>query len=350
MSSSSEISEKKFLEKFMKESFSEEDARLLLSSEVPLDEVLNTAEYFRKKYFENYVQIHVINNIKNGYCQEDCGYCAQRKGAGENEIIKYYTKSEDEILKEAESAYKSGAFRYCLVTSGRGPGEKHIHQYADLIQKIKSLYPMEICLSAGLLTDPDHAKLLAEAGLNRYNHNINSSENHYGEICTSHDFQDRIRTLQNMSQNGVGLCSGVIAGMGESDEDLVRMAFQLKKLGSASIPVNFFIPVPGHAVKNMNFLTPEKCLRILSLFRLVNPSSEIRMAAGREYYLKDKQQDGLRAANSLFVSGYLNVKGDDAYETVCMIHRAGYKIDTKYSEMPEIKDGGEGLTLSDVFH
>ena len=328
----------------------DEALSILDVSSFSFSDVMDAAETLRKKYFSNYVQIHVINNIKNGHCQEDCGYCAQRNNAPESDIVKYYTKPEEEIMKEAEAAYKSGAFRYCLVTSGRGPGDKFIRQYADLVKKIKTKFPLEVCLSAGLVTDPAHAAILREAGLDRYNHNINSSESHYSEICSTHTFSDRLRTLENMSGNGISLCSGVIVGMGESDQDIVDMAFRLKKLKAASIPVNFFIPVPGHDIKKMSQLDADKCLRILALFRIINPESEIRIAAGREFYLKERQSEGLRIANSLFVSGYLNVRGDDAYETLRMIKKAGFEIDTQYSEMPEmLNDGEENITMSQAF-
>lgn len=313
-----------------------QQAALFLLQEAPLSELMNLAESLRLKYFQKKVQVHILDNIKNGHCPEDCSYCAQRKSEDAAEIPEYATKPDLEILKEAEEAYKAGAYRFCIVTSGRGPTETSIQRLANTVKAIKDKVPLRICLSAGILKKPEHAKILAEAGLDRYNHNLNTSEEHYGEICTSHTFQDRLQTLNYLKGEGVSLCSGVIAGMGESEEDLASVAIQLRTLEVPSIPVNFFLPVPGHDVKDAQALSSEKCLRILAMFRIANPSAEIRMAAGREIHIADQQTDALRVANSLFVSGYLNTKGSNAAETYAMLLEAGYEIDA------------EGTLLNDV--
>ena len=177
------------------------------------------------------------------------------------------------------------------------------------------------------------AQQLAAAGLDRYNHNVNTSEDHYAQICSTHTFRDRIDTISTLSAAGIGLCSGVIAGLGESPADLVDAAFALKSLNVISIPVNFFIPVPGHAISQPQALTPEFCLRVLAAFRLINPDSEIRMAAGREGHLRGLQSTALWVANSLFASGYLNVKGSNMHETIALIRDAGFE--------PEFADGLE---------
>ncbi len=310
---------------------------ILRDENLSLEEILAAAEIPRRKYFENKVRIHVLNNIRNGFCPEDCGYCAQRKTAPADSIADYPSKSEAEIMEEARIASESGAYRYCLVTAGRGPSRQYTERLAGTIKRIKEEYNLEVCLSAGILKDQGSAEILAEAGLDRYNHNLNTSDAHYGEICDSHTFKDRTDTLETMSGAGVSLCSGVIAGMGESSEDLVQVATRLRDLGVVSIPVNFFIPVEGHGLGDVGTLTTEDCLRILAMFRLVNPTAEIRMAAGRELYLKGRQEDGLRAANSLFVSGYLNVKGSNARQTIEMMLAGGYLPDVENSDL-DLKD------------
>ena len=315
----------------------EADLALALRGEIPLSELLEIAEEPRRKYFGNKIQVHILDNVRNGYCAEDCGYCAQRKTATE-EIPAYSLKKEQEILKEAEVAFRSGAYRFCIVTSGTGPSEKQTVQYADLIRKIKEKYPMRLCLSAGIIKDPHFAQILAEAGLDRYNHNLNTSESHTAEIVTTHTFQDRIQTIENVRDAGISVCSGLIAGMGESPEDLAQVAVRLRSLNVPSIPVNFFLPVPGHNVAHASSLSPDYCLRILCVYRIANPSAEIRIAAGREIHLKDKQQEAFRVGNSLFVSGYLNVKGSDARETYNLIRNAGFEIDADTSELdPEFR-------------
>ena len=307
--------------------------QILTDPELDVGTLLGVAGNLRRKYFSNLVQVHVLNNIKNGNCSEDCGYCAQRKSAKADEIPDYVTKPDEEILREAKEAALAGAYRYCLVTAGWGPGQNSVHRLSRIIRKIKDEYKLEVCLSSGILKDAESARELAEAGLDRYNHNLNTSEEHYGEICTTHTYQDRKDTLENLSSAGVSLCSGVIVGMGESPADLADAAFELKRLGARSIPVNFFIPVPGHGIENPGELDADYCLRILSMFRLINPDAEIRMAAGREMYLKDRQGEGLGVANSLFVSGYLNVKGSDARATLEMMLAAGFTPDLVQSEI-----------------
>lgn len=306
---------------------------ILNNTALPLETLLEFASLPRQKYFGRGVRLHILNNVRNGYCPEDCGYCAQRKTSAED-IPAYGDKDKTEILAEARAARDAGAYRYCMVSSGRGPTAGGIDRYADLIRTIKNEYNIEVCLSAGLLTDSTQAQKLADAGLDRYNHNLNTSEAHYGEICESHDYADRMRTMEVMQAAGVSLCSGVIAGMGESDTDLVELALTLAEKKVPSIPVNFFIPVPGHAIQNPGRFTPEEALRILVLFRLANPQAEVRMAAGRELYLKDEQGRALQAANSLFVSGYLNAQGSDTYQTLLMIYTAGFEVDVQHSDLP----------------
>lgn len=310
-----------------------ERALQILSPSFPLLDLIQEAFEPRKRYYGNKVRIHILDNVKNGHCPEDCGYCAQRKNA-DSGVEPYSMKSEEEILQDAKQAKANGAYRFCMVSAGTGPNDKMVDKLAPIISKITGELGLKVCLSAGLL-DAEKAKRLSEAGLDRYNHNLNTSESHYGEICTTHSFQDRLKTLEAMDSHGVGLCSGLIVGMGESNQDLVEVAFTLKRLGVISIPVNFFIPVAGHAIRNPGNLSPEFCLRILSLFRLVNPDSEIRVAAGREGHLRSLQAMSLFPANSLFASGYLNVKGSEIYETVQMIRDAGFEPELEEGELVE---------------
>jgi biotin synthase len=294
-----------------------EEALELLSGKLSLPILMSEVYNIRHEFFQNKVRIHILDNIKNGHCAEDCGYCAQRKNS-DSGVQEYPTKSVDEIFEEAKLAKKNGAYRFCMVTAGTGPTEKSISNLSLSIEKITKELGLKVCLSAGIL-DESKAKQLKDAGLDRYNHNINTSESHYGEICSTHTFQDRVNTIESMSKAGVGMCSGVIVGMGESLEDIVEMAFKVKELRIISIPINFFIPIKGHAIKNPSRLTPELCLRILSIFRYINPDSEIRVAAGREGHLRSLQSLSLYPANSLFASGYLNVKGSDIGQTIQMI-------------------------------
>lgn len=302
---------------------------LLTDPEVKILRLVDAAFEVRRKYFGRKVQIHIINNAQNGHCPEDCGYCAQARTSNAA-IADYPIKSDDEILAEAKSAYESGAFRYCMVFAGRGPSKRRVEHLCGLISKIKQEYPIQVCLSPGLLDHEDAANLKA-AGLDRLNHNLNTSEKRYPSICTTHTYQDRIRTLEAANQSGLELCSGLICGMGESPDEVATIAHTLRELRVSSIPVNFLISIPGNAVSGATGLTPEYCLRILCVYRLVNPRSEIRMAAGRETHLRSLESLALHAANSLFMDGYLNTRGSSRRRTLQMIEDAGFTIDSDHS-------------------
>jgi len=302
---------------------------ILLSSEVELLPLLQAAFEIRKKWVGKEVTIHIINNAQNGHCPEDCHYCPQAM-TSEAGIKEYPLKADEEILSEARQAYESGAFRYCMVFAGRGPSEKRIEHLSRLISKIKSQYPIEVCVSPGIL-DESKAKKLKEAGLDRLNHNLNTSEAHYPNVCTTHTYHDRISTLKAAKSAGLQLCSGIIVGMNETTDDIIEVAYSLCKLEAKSIPVNFLVPIDGNEFNRPADLTPEFCLRILCLFRILNPTAEIRVAAGREIYFRSMEVMALYPANSLFLDGYLNTKGASRQKTLRMIKDAGFTIKSDHS-------------------
>jgi len=302
---------------------------ILSSPDIELLSLLNAVYQVRKHFHGQEVHIHIINNAQNGFCPEDCHYCAQAKSA-KSGIEDYPLKSEEEILAEAKHAYESGAFRYCMVFAGRGPSLRRVEFLARLIRKIKALYPIEICISAGLL-DEEKAKILKEAGLDRLNHNLNTSRRHYPNICTTHTYDDRLRTLQAAQKVGIELCSGIIVGMGETHEDILEVAYTLRRLEVPSIPVNFLIPIQGTQIKVPSTLTPDYCLRVLCVFRFINPQTELRIAAGRELHLRSMEVLALYPANSLFMEGYLNAKGSSRFKTLQMIKDAGFTIKSDHS-------------------
>jgi len=304
---------------------SPDQARWVLDGEdVALLPLLHAALQPREKHFGRSVSIHVLNNVQNGLCPEDCGYCAQSK-VSKAAIRQYAMKSDEEIFEAAEAAAQGGAARYCLALSGRGPSVPRTRRLADLIAKLKAEYRMEICLSVGILGD-EQAKLLGEAGLDRLNHNLNTSESHYDKITSTHTWQDRVDTLAAARRNGIETCSGLIIGMGESSDDIIEVGFKLRELDTPSIPVNFLIPIEGNPVQEDGSLTPERCLRTLCLMRFINPRAELRMAGGREGNLRGLQSLGLYPANSLFVGGYLTTRGDPFADTYAKIEDAGFEV------------------------
>ena len=308
--------------------------KLLTGSDVELLPLLNAAYQVRKTYFQNEVQLHILNNAQNGYCPEDCGYCAQASSAT-TDIEAYPLKPDAEILEEAKRAYESGAYRYCIVMSGRGPSPKRISHLAELIHTVKTHYPIEVCLSAGLI-DMESAHILKAAGLDRLNHNLNTSEAHYPNICSTHTYQDRMETLQAAQTVGLACCSGVIVGMGERTDDLIQVAKSLRQLEVASLPVNFFLPISGTQLSETPTLTPDYCLRVLCLYRFLNPRAEIRVAAGREHHLRSMEVMALYPANSMFIDGYLNAEGSTASRTMEMIKDAGFTVKTNAEDVEQL--------------
>ncbi len=313
--------------------------KLLTASEIGLLPLLDAAYQVRKTYFQNEVQLHILNNAQNGYCPEDCHYCAQASSATAD-IEAYPLKPDAEILAEAERAYESGAYRYCLVMSGRGPSPKRVAHLAKLIHTVKSRYPIEVCLSAGLV-DVESAGVLKASGLDRLNHNLNTSESHYPKICSTHTYQDRMETLQAAQTVGLACCSGVIVGMGEGTDDLIKVAKALRELEVASLPVNFFLPISGTQLVETPTLTPDYCLRVLCLYRFLNPQAEIRIAAGREHHLRSMEVMALYPANSMFIDGYLNAEGSTASRTFQMIRDAGFAIKTNREDLERLKKAEE---------
>jgi len=303
----------------------EDAVRVMDDPDVELLPLLHAAFQPRKAHFGRKVMVHILNNVQNGLCPEDCGYCSQNKDS-KAAIRQYPMKSDEAIFEEAERAAVSGASRYCMVLSGRGPSIERTKKLAGLIKGIKERYPIEVCLSAGLVED-EHARILAEAGLDRLNHNLNTSERNYDKICSTHSFADRVKTLEAARSHGIGSCSGLILGMGEKSEDVYDVASELRRLEVPSIPVNFLIPIEGNRVMDDGTLTPERCLRGLCLMRFANPRAELRIAGGREGHLRGMQALALYPANSLFVDGYLTTLGDATRETYELIRDAGFEVE-----------------------
>ncbi len=302
------------------------DARMILADErVDVLRLLAAAGDVRVATFGRKVKVHQIDNIKNGLCPEDCGYCGQSR-ISKAPIRPYRIKDEEEILDEARKAKQQGVYRYCIVASGRGPSAKEAEQLAAIIRRLTDEVGIRTCLSAGLV-DYEKAKQLKDAGLDRLNHNLNTSEQHTPNVVSTHTYQERVATIRAAKQANLEVCSGMIAGMGETDEDIINVALGLRELGPASIPINFLVPIPGNPIYDFDQLTPQRCLRILCLFRFVNPNAEIRVAAGREGHLRSMQPLALYPANSLFVEGYLSSRGEATQSTYQMIEDAGFEVE-----------------------
>lgn len=303
-----------------------DDARAVLAA--PDDEILAqlaAAYRVRRHYWGNRVRLHFLLNAQSGLCPEDCHYCSQSKISAAD-IERYPLLARERILEAAGRAAALRAGTFCLVISGRSPGERVFGKVLDAIAEVKAAHDLRVCACLGLLSEEQTSRLRA-AGADTVNHNLNTSESFHGEICGTHSFADRQATVRNVHAAGLSACSGGIIGMGESDDDVIDLAISLRELGVSSVPVNFLIPIPGTPLEGMDVLDPRRCLRVLCLYRFILPSQKIRIAGGREAHLRSLQPLGLYPANSLFIGDYLTTAGQAARADLEMIRDAGFVLE-----------------------
>lgn len=308
------------------EEITNEEAEAIL--DCPDDELLllmQGAYNIRRAYFGNKVKLNMIINAKSGLCPENCGYCSQ-SSISTAPVKTYKMVDKDTLIRGAEEAYRLQVGTYCIVASGRGPSEKEIDTVVSAVKEIKERFGLKVCACLGILK-PEQAARLKEAGVDRYNHNINTSKEHHPTITTSHTYDDRVRTVETVKQAGISPCSGVIIGMKETKQDVINMARSLKVLDADSIPVNFLHAIDGTPLAGTNELDPRYCLKVLALFRYINPTKEIRISGGREVNLRSLQPLGLYAANSIFVGDYLTTAGQEKSEDYRMLEDLGFEID-----------------------
>ena len=304
----------------------DEALAVLASGDDELMDVVAAAFRVRRQFFGRRVKLNYLVNIKSGLCPEDCFYCSQRVGSAAD-VLKYTWLKTDEVIASAEAGVAGGARRVCLVASGRGPTDKDIDRVAGTIAAFKERNPdVEVCACLGLLSG-GQAERLAAAGTTAYNHNLNTSGGHYADICTTHEYADRVSTVESAKSAGLSPCSGLIAGMGETDDDLVDVAFALRAMSPDSVPVNFLIPFDGTPLEGRWELTPQRCLRILAMVRFVNPDAEVRLAGGREIHLRTLQPLALHIVNSIFLGDYLTSEGQPGAADLAMIADAGFTVE-----------------------
>jgi biotin synthase len=322
----------------------DEALAVLDAPDAELLDLLAAAYRVRHHFYGDAVKLNFLVNAKSGVCPEDCHYCSQSK-LSKAPIDKYNLLSGGEILASARRGHEFGARRVCMVASGRGPSDADVAHIATAVREVRSALPdAEICACLGLLA-PRQAAELKDAGVFAYNHNLNTSEGFYAEICETHTYADRVETLGVVKDAGLSPCCGALFGMGESDEDIVEVAQALRRIGADSIPVNFLIPIPGTPLAERWSLTPPRCLKILSLMRLTNPESELRIAGGREHHLRSLQPMGLLVANSIFVGDYLTAKGQRPEDDIAMIRDLGFEILGASDSVAAADDGGHGVVL-----
>ena len=308
------------------ESATPDDALAVLRTpDAEVLELVAAVSRLRRRYFGNIVKVNYLVNLKSGLCPEDCHYCPQSLGS-QADILKYKWLQTDEAVKQATTGLRRGASRVCLVSSGRGPTNSDIDRVTSMVVALKDKQPdAEVCACLGLLKN-GQAEQLRESGVDIYNHNINTAESHHNSIVTTHTYADRVDTVEKVKNAGLSPCSGLIAGLGETKEQLVETLFALKALDSVSIPVNFLMPFNGTPFEKNWKLTPMRCLKILAMARVVCPDREIRIAAGREMHLRSLQAQTLHLANSIFLGDYLTSEGQPAESDLTLIRDNGFVV------------------------
>lgn len=303
----------------------EEALSVLRADDDDILPLMHAAFRVRKRYYGKKVKLNMIINAKSGLCPEDCGYCSQSI-VSSAPIQKYTLLDKETLLAGAREALNRKAGTYCIVASGRGPTDKELEQVIEAVREIRATMPLKICACLGLLSGEQAARL-AEAGVHRYNHNLNTSRANYSNITSTHTYDQRVETVETVKQSGMSPCSGVIIGMGEGDEEIVEMAYALRELDADSIPVNFLNAIPGTPLEGYGRTPALRALKVLALFRFVCPTKEIRVAGGREVNLRTLQPLALYAANSIFVGDYLTTPGQEITTDHQMIEDLGFEIE-----------------------
>ncbi len=299
---------------------------VLLAPDDDLRALLLAAFRVRERRFGRGVKLCLLRNARSGLCPEDCHYCSQ-SAVSTAAIDTYRLLPAEQLIEGAEAAVARGAHRYCMVTSGRGPSARDIAELTDATRAIKTRFPtLEICVSLGIMNE-EQARTLKDAGVGWVNHNLNTSERFHPSICTTHTYADRVATVRAVQRAGLATCCGGILGMGESDDDVVELAFALRALYVDSLPVNFLLPIPGTPLADGPSVTASRALKALCLFRFTNPDSEIRAAGGRERSLGAWQGLALYPANSIFVDGYLTTEGLGAERARQMVESLGFSVE-----------------------
>jgi biotin synthase len=286
------------------------------------------ADQVRQACCGQVVDLCSIINIKSGNCSENCGFCSQSAHhPGEGSPI-YGLKSAEEILEQAKAAEEAGAKRFCLISQGRGikynsPKSAEFEEILGTVKRIIEETNVKPCCALGELTD-DQAQRLAEAGVNRYNHNLETSANFYSNVVSTHTWQDRVNTVKNLKAAGIQACTGGIIGMGESWEDRIDLALALRELEVESVPLNFLNPRPGTPLGDIPKIDAYEALKTIAIFRLILPEQIIRYAGGREAIMGSLQALGLKAGiNAMLIGNYLTTLGQPPSEDHIMLETLG---------------------------
>ncbi len=289
-----------------------------------LEELCESADRIRRQFCSNRFDICTIINGKSGRCSENCKFCAQsahnHTGAAEYPLL-----STEEIVAQAKVNHEQGVLRYSIVTSGKRLSDAEVEKMCEAVRCIREQVGISVCISFGLLGEEQYRKL-KEAGVSRVHNNLETSRRNFPNICTTHTFDDKIQAVRAAQAAGLFVCSGGIMGLGETVEDRVDMALNLRELGIKSVPVNMLNPIPGTPMENNPKLTNEDMRRIVAVFRFVLPDASIRLAGGRGL-LEDKGKSCFTSGANAAISGdMLTTAGITTQTDMALLKQLGYEV------------------------
>ncbi|WP_105614637.1 biotin synthase BioB [Vallitalea okinawensis] len=302
----------------------DEALQLYAVDEEDYEILYDCANEIRKHFMGSRVDLCTIMNAKSGKCSEDCKYCAQsahyRTG-----VVEYPLISKEKAIERALENASYGVDHFSLVTSGRGLSGKDFDEIVEIYRYLNEKVPrLRLCASLGIITT-DQARRLKEVGVRTYHHNLETSEDYYKEICSTHPYSDRLTTISNAQEAGLSVCSGCIIGMGENEEDRIELAFKVKELGIRSVPINVLNPIKGTPMEGQPTLEPLEILKNMAIFRFILPKAFIRYAGGRNA-LKNLQAKGFEAGiNAALVGNYLTTVGNKINEDIEMVRSKGFE-------------------------
>ena len=297
-----------------------EAQRLLNTSNVQT--LAEAANRIARRFCGAQVDVEMLLNAKSGSCPEDCSFCAQ-SSFYESKINKYPLLEKETILGRAQKAKESGADSFCLVCAYRSPPENDFNYICDIIEHIKKYLDIDVNVSLGFMTK-ERARRLKMIGVKRYNHNLETSETYFSQICRTHDFSDRVNTALIVKEAGLELCCGGIIGMGETAKQRLELAYSIRNLTPNEVPINILIPKSGTPFENLHGVSPVDAIKTIAVWRFLMPTPIIKIAAGREVYFRDNDNLALRAgANGIITGGYLTTNGNDPSRDMQMIQDIG---------------------------
>jgi len=305
-----------------------DEALALIELEAPedLDCLLEAAREITHHFNSSKPGLCSLLNAKSYLCGEDCGFCAQSVRF-DTQIDRYLLMEPGKVVEAAKRAEAYGAQNFCIVTSGAAPNEEEFEKILIILKRLARESKLNLDASLGFITE-DQAKQLKEVGLRRFNHNLQSSREFYPKIVSTHTYETRLKTIRALLEGGLELCSGGILGMGESREDRVKLAFELKPYRPHCIPMNVLNPRPGTPLEDQSKPDPKEILKTIAVYRFIHPEANIKLAGGREVNLSaEEQEQALRGgANGLIIGGYLTTSGNPVEEDFKMLERAGFDV------------------------